>query len=122
MLEIKAFVRVNMVDRVIQALESAGIAHITVIDVRAIWTGMRRVPREVQYSLELAERYMSVAKVEALVRDDDAERVMELVRAAAHTGRPGDGVVYTLPVRDAVHVRTGARGDAALAPRVEPSP
>jgi hypothetical protein len=89
--------------------------------VRAIWTGIRRVPREVQYFLELAERHVSVAKAEALVRDEDGERVMGLVRAAAHTGPPGDGVVYALPVCDTVHVRTGARGGAALAQRAEPS-
>ncbi len=41
MLEIKAFIRVNVVDKVIQALEAAGISNIIVIDVRAIWTGLR---------------------------------------------------------------------------------
>ena len=44
-----------MVDKVIRALEGAGISNITVIDVRAIGTGLTRVP-DVRYSLELAER------------------------------------------------------------------
>ena len=111
MLEIKAFVRVNMVDKVIRALETAGVRFITVIDVRAIWTALKDRPRELNYSLELAERYMNVAKVEALVRDDDGDRIVELIRSAARTGRPGDGVVYAVPVRSAVHIRTGRRGD-----------
>jgi nitrogen regulatory protein P-II 1 len=114
MLEIKAFIRVNMVDKVVQALESAGISNITVIDVRAIWAGLKETPREVRYSLELAERYMNVAKLETLVKDEDGERVIELIRTAARTGRPGDGIVYALPVRSAVHVRTGRRNDDAL--------
>ena len=62
MLEIKAFVRVNMVDKVVQALETAGITNITVIDVRAIWSGSHERTREMKYSIELAERYMNVAK------------------------------------------------------------
>ena len=114
MLEIKAFIRVNMVDRVLQALEGAGISNITVIDVRAIWTSLKDAPSDMRYSLQLAERYMNVAKLETLVRDDDADRVIELIRQAAHTGRPGVGVVYALPVRTALHVRTGRRGDDIL--------
>ncbi len=57
---------------------------------------------------------MNVAKLETLVRDDDADRVMELIRQAAHTGRPGDGIIYALPVHDAIHIRTGRRGEAAF--------
>ena len=114
MLEIKAFVRVNMVDKVVQALETAGITNITVIDVRAIWSGSQERTREMNYSIELAERYMNVAKLETLVRDEDADRVIELIRVAARTGRPGDGMIYALPVASAVHVRTGRRNDDAL--------
>ena len=114
MLEIKAFIRINMVDKVIQALESAGISNLTVIDVRSIWTAAKEAPRDLHYSLELAERYMNVAKLETLVREEDAERVMGLICNAARTGRPGDGIIYSVPAHDAVHIRTGRRGDAAL--------
>lgn len=113
MLEIKAFIRVNMVDKVIRALEGAGISNITVIDVRAIWTGLTRVP-DVRYSLELAERYMNVVKLETLVRDEDGDRVLDLIRTAARTDRPGDGIVYALRVESAIHVRTGRRGEEVL--------
>jgi nitrogen regulatory protein P-II 1 len=112
MLEIKAFIRVNMLDKVVQALESAGITNMTVIDVRAIWRGLRE--EDLRYSLELAQRYMNVAKLETLVRDEDAGRVMELIRNAARTGRPGDGIIYAVPVQEAVHIRTGRRGEAAF--------
>lgn len=117
MLEIKAFVRVNMVDKVVQALEGAGISNLTVIDVRAIWTGGQERPKEIHYSIELAQRYMNVAKIETLVRDEDGDRVIELIRTAARTGRPGDGMVYALPVASAVHIRTGRRNEDALPPR-----
>lgn len=114
MLEIKAFVRLSMVGKVVQALESAGITNITVIDVRAIWAGGKDRPREMHYSVELAERYMNVAKLETLVHDEDGDRVLELIRNAAHTGRPGDGMVYALPVRSAVHLRSSRRDEDAL--------
>lgn len=60
MVEIKAFVRVNAVDKVIRALEAAGITNLTVIDVRAIWQGLKH---DLHYSVELTERYMNVAKI-----------------------------------------------------------
>lgn len=59
MLEVKAFIRVNVVDKVIQALEAAGISNVTVIDVRALWQGLRR--EDLEYSLELAERRTVIA-------------------------------------------------------------
>jgi nitrogen regulatory protein PII len=114
MREIKAFVRVNVVDRVVQALEAAGIGNVTIIDVRAIWTGLRDAPRDLYYSLEFAERYMSVAKIETLVRDGDVDRAIEIIRTAARTGRPGDGVVYAIPAESVVHIRTGRRDEAAI--------
>ncbi len=115
MREIKAFIRVNVVGSVIQALEAKGITNITVIDVRAVWAGHERPSHEVHYSLELAERYMNIAKLETLVADEDTEDVIEAIRKAARTGRPGDGVVYAVPVERLVHVRTGRRDRAALA-------
>jgi nitrogen regulatory protein P-II 1 len=114
MREIKGFVRVNVVDRVVQALEAAGIANITIIDVRAIWTSLRGGPRDLHYSMKFAERYMNVAKIETLVRDGDVEQVIDIIRTAARTGRPGDGVVYAVPAESVVHIRTGRRDDAAI--------
>jgi nitrogen regulatory protein PII len=85
-----------------------------VIDVRAVWVGHEHAPQEVHDSLQLAERYMSVARLETLVVDEDAPLVIEVIRKAAHTGRPGDGVVYAVPAEDVVHVRTGRRDRNAL--------
>jgi nitrogen regulatory protein P-II 1 len=113
MREIKAFIRVNMVTKVIQALEAAGITNITVIDVRAIWTGLKGT-RDVHYSIELAERYMNVAKLETLVRDEDADRVVELIRRAARTGRPGG--LYAARQRGSPHpLGASRRGPTARA-------
>jgi len=57
MKEIKAYVRVHMVDKVIRGLEEAGFTDMTVIDVRAIRKGLRE--EDLDYAVELAERYMA---------------------------------------------------------------
>lgn len=112
MKEIKAYIRVNMIDKVIHALEGAGVSNMTVIDVKAVWKDLRQ--EDLLYSLELAERYMNVAKLEIIARDEEASQLVELIAQTARTGRSGDGLIYVSSVEDAVHIRTGARGEEAL--------
>ena len=112
MKEIKAYVRVNMIDKVIRTLEGAGVSNMTVIDVKAVWKDLR--PEDLLYSLELAERSMNVAKLEIVVPDQDVVGIVAIIEQAARTGRSGDGLIYISEVQDAVHIRTGARGEEAL--------
>lgn len=114
MKEIKAYVRVHMVDKVIRALEEAGFTDMTVIDVHAIRRGLR--DEDLDYSAQMAERYMSVAKLEIVVRDGDVERARRVIAEHARTGSHGDGLIYVCPVEDAMHICTGVSGDAALGP------
>jgi nitrogen regulatory protein P-II 1 len=53
-------------------------------------------------------------KLEVVVPDDLAEKVMLTVAEAAGTGRIGDGKVFVDDVEDAYRIRTGERGEAAL--------
>ena len=46
--------------------------------------------------------------------DTLASVVVEAIRAVAHTGHPGDGLIAVSDVEDIVNIRTGERGDAAL--------
>lgn len=111
MKEVKAYVRVHMLDKVIRGLEDAGFTDMTVIDVKAIRQGLRA--EDLHYSLELAERYMNVAKLDIVVRDADLKQVLKIIQKKARTGRKGDGLIYVSPVEEAVHIRTGIDGEAA---------
>jgi nitrogen regulatory protein P-II 1 len=53
-------------------------------------------------------------RIEVLVEDHDAGRVIDALAAAARTGVIGDGKVWTTPVQDVVRIRTGERGPEAL--------
>jgi len=112
MKEIKAYIRINMINKVVHALEEAGFVNMTVIDVKAIWKGLGR--EDLLYSIELAERYMNVAKLELVARDQDVPRIAQIIEQMARTGRSGDGLIYVCPVEDAVHIRTGLQGEQAL--------
>lgn len=115
MKEIKAYVRIPMLDKVIRGLEEAGFTDMTVIDVRAIRHGLRE--DDLAYSIELAERYMNVAELVLVVRDQDVPAVTHIICARARTGTKGDGLIYVSPVEDAIHIRTGECGEqAAVSP------
>jgi nitrogen regulatory protein P-II 1 len=102
---IKAYIRTNMIDKVICALEDAGFTNMTVIDVKAIRSGIDE--RDLEYSIEIAERYMNVAKLDMVLQDTDVERAKEIILKTARTGRKGDGFIYTSAVDEAIHIRTG---------------
>lgn len=112
MKEIKAYVRVHMLDKVIRGLEDAGFTDMTVIDVHAIRSGLR--DEDMAYSVELAERYMNVAKLAIVVRDQDVDVATRLICERARTGAKGDGLIYVSPVEEAIHIRTGACGESAV--------
>ena len=57
---------------------------------------------------------MPKVRIEAVVKDDQAESLIEDVRAAARTGRFGDGKIFVEDVIDAIRIRTGERGEDAL--------
>jgi nitrogen regulatory protein P-II 1 len=102
---IKAYIRTNMIDKVIRALEDGGFTDMTVIDVKAIRRGLNE--RDLEYSLELTERYMNVAKLDMVLQDGDVQRAKEIILKTARTGKKGDGFIYTSPVDEAIHIRTG---------------
>jgi len=102
---IKAYIRTNMIDKVIHALETVGFTDMTLVDVKAIRTGID--PKDLDFSVEIAERYMNVAKLEIVLQDDHVELAKETILKTARTGRKGDGLVYVSPVDEAIHIRTG---------------
>lgn len=112
MKEIKAYVRVHRLDKVVSGLEDAGFTDMTVIDVRAIRRGIAE--EDLEYSPELAERCMNVAKLAIVVRDADVDLVTRVIRERARTGVKGDGLIYVCPVDEAIHIRTGTCGETAV--------
>ena len=112
MKEIKAYVRPHMLDKVLHGLEEVGFTDITVDDLRTVRRGLQE--DDLEYSVELAARFMNVVKLALVVRNRDVTRVARLIAERARTGVKGDGLIYVSPVVDAIHIRTGVRGEEAV--------
>ena len=90
----------------------AGVLGLTVSEVRGYGRhkGHTEVYRGAEYTVDLVPK----VRVEILVDDLDADKVVETVVEAARTGKIGDGKVWVTQVESVVRVRTGERGADAL--------
>jgi nitrogen regulatory protein P-II 1 len=99
-------------DEVKAALEAVGVQGMTVSEVQGF--GRQRGHTEVYRGAEYTVDFLPKVRVEVLVDDADAARVLDAIVGAAQTGSIGDGKVWTTPVEEVVRVRTGERGPDAL--------
>jgi len=104
MKEITAIFKPFMLAKVQEALQSVGdFPGMTVSDCR----GMS--PARIEQALKdraPAMEYVGKVKIQLLVSDDFADQLAEIIARAAHTGNPGDGLVYVIPVGSAIRIRT----------------
>jgi len=109
---VTAIIKPFKLDDVKAALEAAGVQGMTVSEVQGF--GRQRGHTEVYRGAEYTVSFVPKVRVEVVVDDADAHRVVDAVVAAASTGSIGDGKVWTTPVDEVVRVRTGERGAEAL--------
>jgi nitrogen regulatory protein P-II 1 len=109
---VTAIVKPFKLDDVKHALESLGVHGLTVSEVQGF--GRQKGHTEVYRGAEYTVDFVPKVRVEVLVDDHDADRVVESLSSAARTGKIGDGKVWVTPVETLVRVRTGERGPDAL--------
>ncbi|CAM5588876.1 MULTISPECIES: P-II family nitrogen regulator [Streptomyces] len=109
---ITAVIKPYRLDEVKEALQSFGVQGLTVTEASGYGRqrGHTEVYRGAEYTVDLVPK----VRIEVLVDDADAAELMDIVVKAARTGKIGDGKVWSVPVEEAVRVRTGERGPDAL--------
>lgn len=105
---VKAYVRTFMADEVINALKELKAPRISAIDVKAL--GDEIDPDQLEISADLGSTYTTMVKIELICRDENVERVKELILKHARTGYKGDGLIAISPVEEAISIRTGKEG------------
>ena len=94
------------------SLEAFGVTGMTVTEASGYGRqkGHTEVYRGAEYTVDLVPK----VRIEVLVDDLDADKVVDTVVEAARTGKIGDGKVWVSPVETIVRVRTGETDEAAL--------
>jgi nitrogen regulatory protein P-II 2 len=109
---ITAIIKPFKLDEVREALTNLGIAGVTVSEVKGY--GRQKGHTEVYRGAEYAVNFLPKIKIEVAVPSDRADRVVEVVRAAAKTGQIGDGKIFVSPIEHSVRIRTGETDSDAL--------
>lgn len=112
MREIKVYLRKEKVDPVVHALREAGVRHMTISHVRSLGSGVD--PKDFGISFETGTTYTEKAKLEFVCPEPEVNTLIPILESAARTGEPGDGIIFVSPVDQAVKIRTGLTGRAAL--------
>ena len=58
--------------------------------------------------------FLPKAKLEVVIADNQLDQAMEAISKTAQTGNIGDGKIFVMDVAQAVRIRTGEKGDAAM--------
>jgi nitrogen regulatory protein P-II 1 len=89
-----------------------GVSGMTVSEVQGY--GRQKGHTEVYRGAEYTVEFLPKIRIDVLIDDIDADKVVEAVVNAARTGKIGDGKVWVTTVDEVVRVRTGERGLDAL--------
>ncbi|KAF1085484.1 Nitrogen regulatory protein P-II [Sporotomaculum syntrophicum] len=112
MVKIEAIVRPGVLEDIKDSLSKHGIKGMTVAQVMGcgLQKGRKEVYRGTEYSINLLPK----VKIEIVASDKDKDEAIKLIIQAARTGEIGDGKIFITKLDDAIRIRTGEKGDAAL--------
>jgi nitrogen regulatory protein P-II 1 len=112
MKKIEAIVKPFKLDEVKDALNEIGIQGMTVTEVKGF--GRQKGHTELYRGAEYVVDFIPKIKVEIVIADSLAEKVVSTIEKVAKTGKIGDGKIFVYSVDEAVWIRTGERGETAL--------
>jgi len=110
--KIEAIIKPFKLDEVKEALHEIGVSGITVTEAKGF--GRQKGHTELYRGAEYVVDFLPKVKLEVVVPDDQAERVVEAIAAAAKTGRIGDGKIFVTAIESALRIRTGETDDDAI--------
>lgn len=107
-----AIIKPFKVDEVREALSEAGVAGVTVTEVKGF--GRQRGHTELYRGAEYVVDFLPKVKLEVAVDTGMVDKVIEAISKAAQTGKIGDGKIFVSNLEQAIRIRTGETGVDAL--------
>ncbi|MGE5171876.1 MAG: P-II family nitrogen regulator [Rudaea sp.] len=112
MKKIEAIIKPFKLDEVREALSEVGVSGLTVTEVKGF--GRQKGHTELYRGAEYVVDFLPKVKVEMILADALVERAIEAIVKAARTGKIGDGKIFVTAVEQAIRIRTGESGEAAI--------
>jgi nitrogen regulatory protein P-II 1 len=112
MKKIEAIIQPFKLDEVKDALKAAGVDGITIFEVRG--HGRQKGHTETYRNQEYRVEFIPKVKMEIVVPEANADRVVGILMEAARTGKIGDGKIFVSTIENAIRIRNGDKGEEAL--------
>lgn len=112
MKKIEAIIKPFKLDEVKEALAAVGVQGMTVTEVKGF--GRQKGHSELYRGAEYTVDFNPKVKMEIIVDDELAPKVIETILSSAKTGKIGDGKIFILPIEEVVRIRTGEKGKDAI--------
>ena len=112
MKKIEAIIRPYKLDEVKEALLEEGIRGLTITEVRGY--GRQKGHTETYRGSEYQIEFVPKIKIEIVVDDQHAEKVVDAILQIAKTGQVGDGKIFIYNIEDTIRIRTDESGPEAL--------
>jgi nitrogen regulatory protein P-II 1 len=112
MKKVEAIIRHFKAEDVKNALTKNGIVGMTITEVRGF--GRQKGHTEMYRGAEYKVDFVPKIKVEVIVQDDKLQTVLDAIIHSAQTGQVGDGKIFISDLDNAIRIRTGESGEAAI--------
>ena len=112
MKKIETIIKPFKLDEVKEALNAMGVAGMTIMEVKGF--GRQRGHKEIYRGTEYQVDFVPKIKINVIVDDAIAGRVVDTINKAAKTGKIGDGKIFISTIDEARRIRTGETGIEAL--------
>ncbi|MFO0244717.1 MAG: P-II family nitrogen regulator [Betaproteobacteria bacterium] len=112
MKKIEAIIKPFKLEEVREALSEIGASGLTVGEVKGF--GRQKGHTELYRGAEYAIDFLPKVKVEVVVPDQLLDSAIEAITRAARTGKIGDGKIFIYDIEQAIRIRTGETGEAAI--------
>jgi nitrogen regulatory protein P-II 1 len=112
MKKIEAIIQPFKFDDVKEALVATGVEGMTITVVKGF--GHQKGHREIYRGSEYTVNVLPKVKVEVVASEDRVEMIVKTIKAAAFTGKIGDGKIFVSPVEEAYRIRTEEMAELAV--------
>jgi nitrogen regulatory protein P-II 1 len=112
MQKIEAIIQPSRLDAVKEALIEIGVDGMTIMEARG--HGRQKGHTEFYRGREYTVDLLPKVKLELVVHDETAEKVINAILSTARTGHIGDGKIFVSRIDEAIRIRNDERGDTAL--------
>ena len=109
---VTAIIKPFKLDEVREGLSAIGVQGITVTEVKGF--GRQKGHTELYRGAEYVVDFLPKVKIEAAIKSEMLDQVIEAIEKSANTGKIGDGKIFVFDLEQVVRIRTGETGGDAL--------